>query len=301
MDVAPEVAKYVQEMDSVPGWFYPLDARLFGAIDGLQKARGTRGHILEIGAYLGKSAILLGYLTEEDEDLTVCDPFEEMVEVGDENAAENARHYPGLHRTQFERQYLRFHSSLPTVWEMPSTRIDRETLAGSYRLVHVDGSHAYDVVREDIATARTLLGPGGVVVIDDWPQPHTPGVALAAWEAFLRGEMTLLCLSNYKLYATWDPTSTLREDLDAWAASQPDVDVTDPHRLAGRIVRRYTLVESLPEAPVDPPVQAIPEPAPQPIVPRSSTIRRVVRPFVPPIALDAYRRLRLRRGRRPRR
>jgi hypothetical protein len=60
----------------------------------------------------------------------------------------------------------------------------------------------------DIAAARTLLKPGGVVVFDDYRAPHTPGVAAAVWRETTR-DLTPFALTQNKLYATFG-------DADQW-------------------------------------------------------------------------------------
>jgi len=169
---------------------------------------------------------------------------------------------------------------------MPSTRIDREALRGTCRLVHVDGSHAYEVVREDVQTARSLLGRCGVVVFDDWAQPHTPGVGLAVWEEFLRGDLVPLCITNAKLYATWDADGLRREELEEWGQAHPPIGVSYPHHLGERAVCRFTVPE--PEAAAAPAAEPMPEPAPPP----GPLWRRAVRQVAPPLALALYRRAR---------
>jgi hypothetical protein len=252
----------------VPGWFGQLDARIFVAIDALQGARGIRGDLLEIGVYQGQSAVLLGFLPGKGERLVVCDVFEAHAGLSEENAAEVSTSYDGLRQEEFERQYLRFHAALPTILAAQSTSIDRRGLAGSFRFVHVDGSHLYDVVREDVATARSLLGRGGVVVFDDWMNLLVPGVALAVWEEYLRGHMIPLCLTPSKLYATWDPWGLTPADLDTWATAQPDVVPSELVGLGAHAARLYTAV--------DPP------------------LRGFLRELAPPLLLSGYRRLRRR-------
>lgn len=46
--------------DSVPGWFRPLDRSLFAGILEWQAAGSVLGDLIELGAYAGKSAIVLG-------------------------------------------------------------------------------------------------------------------------------------------------------------------------------------------------------------------------------------------------
>lgn len=185
--------------------------------------------------------------------------------------AEHITYHSDLRQAQFQRQYRRFHRELPEIVAASSTSLDRDGLAGRSRFVHIDGGHAYEVVREDILTARRILGKGGVVVFDDWSQPHCPGVALAVWEEYLRGDLIPLCLTGTKLYATWDPDGLTPKDLEKWAAAQPDIEVSYAHCLAGREVRGYVQkkadgLSSGRVAPVPP-----------------SALRRAIRQLAPPI------------------
>ena len=76
-------------------------------------------------------------------------------------------------------------------------------------------------------TARALVGDGGIVIFDDWSQPHCPGVAMALWECYREINLIPLGFTDTKLYATWD--TTLRaDDLDGWVRSQDDLDLIGP-------------------------------------------------------------------------
>jgi len=270
---APDAkGQYIQEMGSVPGWFLEVDAHVFVGMDSVQHARGIHGDLLEIGVYYGKSAILLGYCVRPGEHLVVCDVFEELGDLPEESVAEHNTYHSELRQAEFRRQYRRFHSELPEVIAAPSTSLDRDRLAGRFRFIHIDGGHAYEVVREDILTARRLLGKGGVVVFDDWSQPHCPGVALAVWEEYLRGELIPLCLTSTKLYATWDSGGLTSQDLDEWAAAQSGIEMSYAYRLAGRDVRSYVQKKADGLRPGQP-VALSPE----------SALRRALRQIVPPI------------------
>jgi hypothetical protein len=252
------LTRYRDHLGSVPGWFAEVDARCFVVADRCQTAAGTRGDLLEIGVYHGKSAILLGDLCKPGETLVVCDIFEEEAGVSAENRAEHRAYHGDLRRSAFEAHYRRFHPELPTIIAAPSATLDRERLAGRFRLVHIDGSHTETDVRQDILTARQLLGPGGVVIFDDWAQAHCPGVALAIWEEYLRGDLTLLGLTLSKMYATWDPRGLTPETWDqavqaaglrAGVEGRRTTYAPIPYRLQGRPVQLYYL-----PAPPRPPV-----------------------------------------------
>ena len=51
----PAVGAYYYALDTVPGWFSPLDFRILVELDRLQRVHGVGGDIFEIGAYYGKT------------------------------------------------------------------------------------------------------------------------------------------------------------------------------------------------------------------------------------------------------
>lgn len=227
--------------DDVPGWLHPTDAMLLNAINDAQHKHGIGGDVLEIGVYKGKSAILLGWFPRDGERLVVCDVFEGAAGVDAENSAENAAYYDGLDRAEFESNYLRFHRELPVIHPFPSEHLGEYVAAGSCRLVHIDGSHAFDVVREDIALAKRSLGPGGIVAIDDWSSAHVPGVAMAFWQEFDKGDLVPLAFTSGKFYATWDPHGVTADELATWAEDEDRVEATYPHRLGAHEARHFTM------------------------------------------------------------
>ena len=158
---------YLRAFDTIDGWLYPEDVLLFQEIDALQGLSKVTGDLLEIGVYHGKSAILLGYFPRQDERLVVCDLFQSPGQTR-ENQAEKQFWYPELTRETFERNYLRFHNSLPVVVVCPSAKlIQAGNLTRTFRFIHIDASHVYSIVRQDIHIAKLLLKDKGIVVFDD--------------------------------------------------------------------------------------------------------------------------------------
>ncbi|MBE4737198.1 MULTISPECIES: class I SAM-dependent methyltransferase [Streptomyces] len=298
-----------RELDDVPGWFPVLDQLLFDWFLDRQEAAGERGDLLEVGVYMGKSAIFLGRHLQEGEAYTVCDLFESDA-PDDANAAEATKSYRStLTRRAFEANYLSFHDELPRVLQGPSSIVPGEVKPRSCRFVHIDASHLYEHVEADITAARDILLPGGLVVLDDFRSEHTPGVSIAAWEAVLNRGLNPVCLSTQKLYGTWDDPEPLQEALLGMAADRDDCHLSDQRAAGHRILRLKSKGMKAPAFPksrhwTEPPTPAPPAPAattpPTPARrrPPRGTARRLAVDLLPPVVTRAVRRaVRLRAAR----
>ncbi|GLW05919.1 hypothetical protein Misp01_10490 [Microtetraspora sp. NBRC 13810] len=211
-----------QALDRVPGWFWEADQRLFTWFLTQKAADEPPGDLLEMGAYMGKSAILMGSHLRPGEGFTVCDLFES--DAPDEsNNAETTRSYSTLTRRKFEENYLTFHETLPRIVHGPTSEVLDHVQPASCRFVHVDASHLYAHVRQDVITARKVLQPGGVVVFDDYRSEHTPGVAMAVWEAVANLDLVPICVTTQKLYGVWGDPAPLFTRLQEWLAATPQL------------------------------------------------------------------------------
>ncbi|GAB2781209.1 class I SAM-dependent methyltransferase [Streptomyces daliensis] len=200
----------------VPGWFYNSDVVLFDWFLDRQWRREQRGDLLEMGAYMGKSAVMMRAYLREEETFTVCDLFDSEEAPSEHNEREMRGSYASLTRRAFEANFLAFHDELPRIIQAPTSVVPDEVEADSCRFVHVDASHMYEHVHQDIASARDVLTDSGVVVLDDFRSEHTPGVACAAWQAVLEGGLKPVCVSGQKLYGTWgEHAADLQEELHA--------------------------------------------------------------------------------------
>jgi hypothetical protein len=185
-----ERRKYIIEgRESIPGWFERADAELFDAIDLAQRTAGMVGDILEIGCYQGSSAILLGYLRRPNERMVVCDLFEHVATTLDD-FHRRGNGYSDLSRESFEANFLRFHKNLPEIIAGPSAMLPSSNFGRTFRLIHVDGSHEYEIVRSDL-------------LFDDIITLHTPGVTAAVWEGVILDGL-IPVFQTHKLYGTWD-------------------------------------------------------------------------------------------------
>ncbi|MFF8811032.1 class I SAM-dependent methyltransferase [Streptomyces pactum] len=290
-------------LEDVKGWFPPLDQVLFARFLTRQERLGERGDLLEMGAYLGKSAIFTAAFRRPEERFTVCDLFD--ADAPDEhNAAEARKSYATLTRVAFEQNYLAFHDELPYIVQGPTSEVPGHVEPGSCRFVHVDASHLYEHVAADIVNARAALLPHGVVALDDFRSEHTPGVSAATWEAFFTGGLRPVCLSTQKFYGTWGDPEPLQEELLATTEWREGLRMS-VQEIAGQRVLRFSGRPRRPAAvPVSRFAAAVPGPAPDPVAAPAAAPRpvppgagrRVARELLPPIVTRALRR-RMRAGR----
>ncbi|MFJ8490638.1 class I SAM-dependent methyltransferase [Streptomyces sp. NPDC094038] len=300
MATTRETTRPPHRLDDVPGWFPVLDQVLFDWFLSRQEASSMRGDLLEVGVYMGKSAIFTGRHLRPGESFTVCDLFEGEA-PDDANRAESTKSYAKLTRHRFEENYLAFHDELPRVLQGPSSVVPAEVAPRSCRFVHVDASHLYEHVHGDIAAARELLLPDGIVVLDDFRSEHTPGVSVATWEAVLNGDLRPICISTQKLYGTWGDPGAVQEELIAMARGRTDCHLSMQEAAGHRIIRLKSKGMREPEFPLSRYAVA-PEPAPAvPAVPaaaapaasgarRRSRVRRVAVDLLPPVLTRALRR-----------
>ncbi|MFJ4798087.1 class I SAM-dependent methyltransferase [Kitasatospora purpeofusca] len=277
----PGAPRPAARREDIPGWFFRLDQEAFGHLLTAQSASGTTGDILELGSYLGRSAVLLGDHLRPGEHLTVCDLFDS--EAGDaDNAAEMTMSYrASLTRSGFEANYLAFHPELPTIVQAPTSVLaDGRVPDGSCRFVHIDASHLYEHVAGDIEVARRALSGEGLVVLDDYRSEHTPGVSAAVWQAVFTGGLRPVLLTPMKFYGTWGDPEPVRRALLArdWRAEGFTVD--EDTIADASVLRLNTVVR--PAA-------------------RRSGARRLLLDLLPPVATRSVRRAlgALRTRRRP--
>ncbi|MDH6108682.1 hypothetical protein P3T36_002397 [Kitasatospora sp. MAP12-15] len=274
-------------LEDVPGWFWPLDQQLFGWLLARQTAAGMYGDLLELGSYLGRSAILIGGHLQTGETFTICDLFDSEAPDGS-NAAEMSMSYrETLTRVAFERNYLAFHPALPTIVQAPTSVLsDGRIAVDSCRFVHIDASHLYEHVAADIQTAATVLAKDGIVVLDDFRSQHTPGVAAATWEAVFRHGLRPICVTAEKLYGTWADPGPLQRELLELDGDVPDCNM-DVDVIAGQRMVRLSgrgIAKLMPPEPEQPAPEAEQQPA------QRSAARRLVLDLLPPIATRAVRR-----------
>lgn len=241
--VSVENPASVRSYQDIRGWFHPIDHALFRAILESQQA-SPPGDLVELGAYLGKSAVVIGDYLRPQERFVVVDLFGSDAPLDDSgdsaaNRVENQRSYRRLTREAFEANYLALHEQLPHVVQGLSSQVVDHVAPGSARFLHVDASHLYHAVAEDCRSAGRLLRPGGVVAFDDYRSVHCPGVAAAVWEAAARGDLVPVAATPMKLYAVASEPEQALEVVRATAAELADDFFSEDVDLLGTTIVRF--------------------------------------------------------------
>lgn len=207
------------KFEDVPGWLTVTDQTSFSWVLEYQNANEPPGDLLEIGVYKGKSAIHMGRYRKFGEKFTVIDLFDDA--FGSEHINKSAaKTYKDLTKTEFEANYAAFHREMPKAIRGPSSEIINHVEPGTCRFIHIDASHMYEHVKEDIESARKLLRPDGIVVFDDYRTEHTPGTAAAVWEAILTGGMKPVFHTVGKMYATFGDPKPMQDEIVRRAANE---------------------------------------------------------------------------------
>ncbi|MFH9229561.1 class I SAM-dependent methyltransferase [Streptomyces lydicus] len=297
-------------LSDVKGWFFTADQLLFDWFLAYQQDRSERGDLLELGAYMGKSAIFLGARLRDGERFTVCDLFDSPAEDAS-NSKEMKKSYATLTRRAFEANYLAFHDELPTIVQGLSSVVSDHVEAGSVRFAHIDASHLYEHVHGDILAVRELLSDSGVVVLDDYRAEHCPGVAAATWQAVSNEGLRPICITGTKFYGTWGDPEPLQKALVEWIKGRGDIWHEVQYVNDAPLVRLSAKGAKEPAQPVSrhkaaPAARVVPGPAAReprasaarpvsrPPVPTRGTVRKVALDVLPPIVTRAIVRARRR-------
>ena len=139
------------------GWFHEMAAVVWDCLLTFQSRTGIRGHLLEIGVWRGKSAILQAMHAAPDEQLVLVD-----VRIRDE-----------MKRTIGRVKPSRAHCLEINSRDLSTTPLYLEG-SRSYRWIHIDGEHTGPALATDLDTANHLLSAAGIVTIDDFLSPKYP-------------------------------------------------------------------------------------------------------------------------------
>lgn len=139
--------------DDVDGWLTGEEGEALARL-----ATGKR--VLEIGSYCGRSTICLAQTAES---VVSIDPHDGRGTPS-----------PRPTREEFEANLERYGVADRVL------SVDNPPAPALYDLIFIDGAHDAEAVREDVATARRLLAPGGLVAFHDYRL--YPNEAVDGWD-----------------------------------------------------------------------------------------------------------------------
>lgn len=163
----------------VEGWVQAGVLPYLKHIDLLQRTLGISGHVAEIGCFHGKFLIALAALLEAGGKATAIDVFEDQNKNIDGSGVGSResimRNVATYGRADVDYGYVTADSIAINLLAKVELTRDR----GPFRLFSVDGCHTAEHTLADLHTAQDCLAPGGVIILDDFMQPHWPGVTQA--------------------------------------------------------------------------------------------------------------------------
>lgn len=200
-----DVQRYLTDTAGVEGWFFPVDAYLFGFFDAVHEANGIAGNLFEIGVHHGKSAVLLARMLRPGERLGVCDVFGQQDLNVDRSGEGSLELFQRNLRTYAKTADVAIHVKQSHLL----TDVDTTT---SCRLFHIDGGHLPQTVQSDMESAVRALQPTGVVIVDDVFNASWPGVAEGFFRfSFARRELVPLLVGGNKVFLCRDEAVPIYE------------------------------------------------------------------------------------------
>jgi cephalosporin hydroxylase len=163
----------------VEGWVQDGLLRYIKLVDQIQLDAGIDGQAAEIGVFHGKFLIALASLLAPAGKMTALDVFDDQsknIDGAGEGSLEKIKENVAAYgRADIDYAYIKADSTALTALDRVNLIRDR----GPFRLFSVDGCHTTEHTLADLRTAEDCLSPGGVIILDDYMQPHWPGVTQA--------------------------------------------------------------------------------------------------------------------------
>lgn len=171
---------------NVEGWVHGGLLPYVQLIGRVQAEASIRGHIAEIGVYHGKFLIALSHLAAAGDKVTALDVFDDQgrnVDGAGKGDLEILKTNISLHAPGgVEFDFIKADSLALTLLD----KVNLTRTNGPFRLFSVDGCHTREHTLNDLVTASECIAAGGVIILDDFMQPHWPGVTEAVND-FCRG------------------------------------------------------------------------------------------------------------------
>ena len=189
-----------EKIDTVDGFFQPLDQYIWDWILTLQNEENLFGHLVEFGVYKGKSLCKLAQHQKVGEHIlgVDCSLSLEGMKTSVMNAVKKTSNISlncvNLLDCMTEYLYTTRYTS-----EGGATTEFRNKA----RFLHIDAGHSGYNVYEDLKLADKYLSPNGILVMDDWSTRFYPDLVDAFYRYIIANpnSFKILMISECKMYA----------------------------------------------------------------------------------------------------
>lgn len=190
----------------VEGWLDPYSADVIRALSDIQRRLGFVGAVGEIGVHHGKLLILLILTAAEHEKAFAIDVFEnqelnvDLSGRGDkEKFLSNLARWAGTPR------------AISTIAKSSFEVRPEEILSacGRVRIASIDGGHTEECALNDLRLIEAVLTEEGIAILDDYFNPHWPGVSTGAAKYLCDPNTALrpFAISPNKIFLTAPPNA----------------------------------------------------------------------------------------------
>lgn len=128
----------------------------FEQLLGLQRAKGIKGDVLEIGVLHGATISFLTASLQDQERAFLIDSYQDVSQIKSIVSGFTGISMERLISFQLDSKFVGKHHAYVLSGYQPG-----------FRFIHIDGEHSYDAVYSDIDLSYKYLAEAGLIVLDD--------------------------------------------------------------------------------------------------------------------------------------
>jgi hypothetical protein len=150
----------------IEGWYSQDALELIAELNKIQLSLNILGSLCEIGVHHGRSFVFLSLLSQSDEMCLAIDLFENQNHNIENSGCGNKEIVlANLKSNKCDINRVKFitNNSLNLT---PDDLLDSS--GQKFRFFSLDGGHSSEVVQNDLQLAESVLGDGGIILIDDY-------------------------------------------------------------------------------------------------------------------------------------
>ncbi|KAF8059198.1 SYP22 [Scenedesmus sp. PABB004] len=220
-------SQYKAMFNTVSGWLQPSQVAYVKAFTAFQHSLGLYGAVGEVGVHHGKFLMPIVGHALQGEPAVAADLFEQQ----DSNLDGSGRGSKSYLLHNLEAAGIPERSLTLLGGNSLTLRAANFTARGlpAFRLVSVDGGHTLEITLHDMMLASCLVRDGGLVVLDDFPNPVWVGVAEALMHFTHAQDRLVPFMHGYN--KVWFATRSHVAAYADFIASRPDEAGTRAQRL----------------------------------------------------------------------